>query len=176
MRQPGLFSLYLIQPELQTLCQMCPMIVLVSFCSRSSSLHPFHLRSRYQTQVPLLPPLLFQGPCDWSGDASDLIPDSRGGARSEKLFFRSEGLLSQGHWNGHWHVQRLPMPDRDSCEILGRETCPRNSSEVTAMNSGSLAPVNEPLPACSESGRAAELATSRTIVDGGALGVKPRLS
>lgn len=85
--QPGLFSLYLIQPELQTLCQMCPMIVLVSFRSRSSSLRPFHLRSRYQTQVPLLPPLLFQGPCDWSGDASDLIPDSRGGTRSEKLFF-----------------------------------------------------------------------------------------
>lgn len=59
------------------------------------------------------------------------------------------------------------MPDRDSCEVLEREDCPRNSSEVTAVNSGSLAPVNEPLPACSKSRRAAELAASRTIIDGG---------
>lgn len=92
--QPGLFSLYLIEPELQTLCQMCPVMFLVGFCSKSSSLSPFHLRSRYQTQVPLLPPLPFQGPCDWSGDISDLIADSRGGARSEKLF--SPGTVVSG--------------------------------------------------------------------------------
>lgn len=68
------------------------------------------------------------------------------------------------------------MPDRDSCKVLGREACPRNSSEVTAVNSGSLAPVTEPLPACSKSGRAAEVAASKAIVDGGALGAKPRPS